>query len=94
MASSYGGNLRSFLLTPQLSDPIESVKDMVLSTIPWKVTMYGDESQSWNEDHPNPYARVYWADKIELKYQEFPFEVVSAHLILFKCVIHVLLHCR
>ena len=79
ITSSYSGNLRAFLLKPDLSPPIELLSDIVNSGIPWKVVMYGDLAQSWSSTlmHNDAYRR-YWEGKIPLKFTDFPFEVVKA----------------
>ncbi len=89
ITTTYGGNLRAFLLTPQLSESIETVDEVITSGMPWKVVIYGDEGQSWNENHTNPAVRYYWANKVPMKFTEFPFEAVSLHLNCGKSVCSV-----
>ncbi len=74
--SAYGGTLRAFLLDPKLSSPIDTMKDMVNSGLPWKVVVYGDQVQSWQEEDQDPYMRTYWNDKIPVKTQDFPRDIV------------------
>ncbi len=72
--SSYGGNLRAFLLRPRVPKPINSIKDLVGSRLPWNMVLYGEPIEKVLEETPDPIFRKFWEEKEVVPYKPLPYD--------------------
>ncbi len=71
--SSYSGNLKAFLVTPDYPPPMETVDDILASGKPWKMVVYGD---LFEHNVLKRFPKI-WAGKEITPYNDFPFEAVQ-----------------
>ncbi len=76
ITASYGGNLRAFLLMPKYTLPIENMKEVVESALPWTMVLYGEEVETYLEQSVDPVEKGFWDGKTVIPYNEFPLEQV------------------
>ncbi len=78
---SYGGNLRAFLLRPEVPEPINSVDHMGLSGKEWKMVVYNDQLEHTIAER----VPQLWDPKVPVGYNDFPFEIVRFFFKVFLC---------
>ncbi len=76
ITASYGGNLRAFLLSPVMSEPIDTLADILASGLGWRLVEYHDWMQTKVETSDNQMVQEYWRERNVVKYEDFPFEQV------------------
>ncbi len=78
-----------------MSPAVDTMEKLVGSGLPWKVVVCGDLVQSWYENSTNEVIRAYWNEKVPLRFQDFPFEVVRRlRTKSFKLTIMTIAFCR
>ena len=68
--------MRAHLLRPDHTEPIETVKDVVDSGLPWNFVFHGFYLEHFMEKHEDGDYKRFWDEKETLEYDEFPFERV------------------
>ena len=63
ISSSYCGNLRAFLITPTLTEPINYLSDVVESGLPWGLILYGEEEERIMAQSTDPVISTIWKNK-------------------------------
>ena len=74
---SYSGLLRASLISPDYTDPINSIQDVVDSGLPWKVVLYGTTYERMYEAHTEEPYVTYWRDKQAVPFNDFPIDTVG-----------------
>ena len=72
ISSAYSGNLKAFLTTPSFSDPMNSLKDVVESGLPWGMVLYGEDEERLMQQSQDPIIQTIWREKIEEPYRPVP----------------------
>ncbi len=72
--SSYGGNLRAFLLHPKVPKPINTIEDLVKSGLPWNMVLYGEPIEKVLEETQDPVFKKFWEEKEVVPYKSFPYD--------------------
>ena len=60
ISSAYSGNLKAYLTTPMYSDPINSLKDVVESGLPWGMVLYGEDEERLMQQSQDPIIQTIW----------------------------------
>ena len=63
ISSSYCGNLRAFLITPTLTEPINYLSEVVESGLPWGLILYGEEEERIMAQSKDPVISTIWENK-------------------------------
>lgn len=80
VTASYGGNLRGFLTNPGTTEPINTVKDMVSSELPWNIVLYGEDVEYDLSVSQDPLVKKLWDKKEVVVHQRMPYERVSLYI--------------
>ena len=72
IGASYTGNLRAFLITPTLTNPINTLKEVVESGLEWGMVMYGEEEERMMAQSTDPVISAIWKYKVEEPYRSIP----------------------
>ncbi len=76
-SSSYGGNLRAFLMTPRFEQAVENMKDVINSDLSWSMVTYGEEVETYLENSEDPVEQAFWNGRTIIDFAEFPYDAVS-----------------
>lgn len=76
LSAEYGGNLRATLLRPSNIPPIETVKDIVESGLPWKMVLFGEDIDNTFAAQTEENYVKFWAGKETIEYDPFPYQDV------------------
>ncbi|CAB4063250.1 unnamed protein product [Lepeophtheirus salmonis] len=68
LLSAYGGELKAFLTNPRYTSPIETVKGVVDSGLPWGMVLYGEDEERIMAETTDPYLKRLWEEKRVMKY--------------------------
>ncbi|XP_040565678.1 uncharacterized protein [Lepeophtheirus salmonis] len=63
LLSAYGGELKAFLTNPRYTSPIETVKGVVDSGLPWGMVLYGEDEERIMAETTDPYLKRLWEEK-------------------------------
>lgn len=72
VASSYSGNLKSHLMKPSFTEPIDTLKDVVDSGLPWAMVTYGGEAEGHLNRSGDQTLRMIWDNKIDVPFSYDP----------------------
>ena len=72
LSSGYSGNLKAYLTTPSYTAPMNNLKDVIDSGLPWAMVLYGEDEQRMMAESQNPIIKTIWEEKITEKYQPVP----------------------
>ncbi len=78
ITAAYGGNLRAYLLKPDMHPAVETISDVVNSGLPWSMVQWGDTlgvSLSLAQDQD---TKTFWEDMKSAEYTNFPYEIVRS----------------
>jgi hypothetical protein len=57
---------------PSLSNPINNLREVLESGLPWEMVIYGDEAEVQMAKSENPFVKRMWAEKVEVKFAPTP----------------------
>ena len=72
ISNSYGGSLKAFLTSPQRTNPIDTLEQVIDSELPWEMVMYGEEEEEMMASSKDPVISKIWKGIIEVKYKPVP----------------------
>lgn len=72
VTASYAGNLKAFLTTPAFTTPINTLKEVVDSGLPWGMVLYGEEEEEMMARSTDPVIKTIWNDKYVAEYSPTP----------------------
>ncbi len=78
ITSGYGGNLKAFLTTPKLSEPIDTIPRLLESGLPWTMVLYGEAVEHHLSTSVDPAIRRFWDGKDVIRHHHFPYEQMKA----------------
>ena len=88
ITSGYSGNLKAFLTTPKMSEPIDTVEKLVESGLPWSMTLYGEAIEDELANSEDPVIQKFWKEKIVVPHSQFPLEEVRIRVFVFDATNH------
>ena len=78
ISASYSGSLKAFLTTPEYGSPIDTLRDVLESGLPWGMVLYGEEEEMMMANSPlGSDIRTIWDGKIIKPYSPTVAEVDS-----------------
>ena len=78
ISASYSGSLKAFLTTPEYGSPIDTLRDVLESGLPWGMVLYGEEEEMMMASSPlGSDIRTIWDGKIIKPYSPTVAEVDS-----------------
>ncbi len=75
--TSYSGNLRAFLTTPDRTGAISTLPDLLGSGYPWMVTEYGDTLEHQLASSDDGDIRTFWREREPVAFEAFPYDKVE-----------------
>ena len=72
ISSAYAGNLMAFMTTPSFTYPINTLRQVLESGLPWAMVLYGEEEEEMMENSKDPVIKEIWDNKIVEEYAPTP----------------------
>ncbi len=87
LTSSYSGSLRAVLVTPTLTPPIDTIRQLIHSDLDWSIVSYDDPIEQQIAASRDPDIMEFWAKKGVVEYQSFYYEKVNQCISLWHITI-------
>ena len=78
MSYGYSGNLKGFLVTPVYEEAVDTLEEIVASTLHVELTILGEEVESYMAESPDPLISQIWKRKEPVGYKPFDYQRVGA----------------
>jgi len=80
MTAGYAGNLRAYLMTPDVEEPIETLADVFASGFKWDMFEYGGITNIVASSPEDEQLNKFWRGKEKVKFSSYLYDRVGKNI--------------